>query len=286
MDTLLFTFCTLNKYMKKILILMIVMMGILLFNNVKAVAFDKFDVEVKINKDGSLEITEKVSYKFDKDQLTNFTRRIPLFYSVGGKKYEIRLADLKIIDKNKNEYKFKSQDKDGEREIIIFDENNIAIQKEYYIKYKVYKAIQELEDQGQLLLSITGSNNLVEVNQARAKIFFPQVKNIDELSYSCKESMGDSENDCLYDRIEFAGEDTVSSIIFVSDSLKKSEEMLINISFPLGEIKENNLIKTRFLIQDYSWIFFLIIFCIIFYAQKARMKVWIKYWKLKKKKIK
>ncbi len=200
---------------------------------VKAEEIKNFNTQIFINKDGTINITEKIVYDFGFEKHHGIFRTIPFIKkNKEGKKYLLEFKEIKVVDENNNPYSFQ-QTKDGENLKLKIGDPNKTITgiHTYIISYKFLGAISYFSDHDELYWNITGNDWLVPISEASVNIFLPKGIKKDEVKTECYTgSYGSSEKNCqfylLHDRIEDG--------IFVKSIqvLNKGEGLTIVVGFP------------------------------------------------------
>ena len=93
--------------MRKYLIFLFILAGILYAPSVFAEKINNFDVDIQINQDSSINVLEKIEYDFGNLDRHGIFRTIPIKYKARGGNYNLRISDINVTDQNNNFYKFK-----------------------------------------------------------------------------------------------------------------------------------------------------------------------------------
>lgn len=143
-----------------------------------------FDVNVKVNKDASLDINEKISVHFTSPRHGIF-RQIPVKYKIselpegtekalmawksGGYRY-VKIKNIKVSG-----FSFKAYDAGNYKTIRIGSENKyVEGDQVYEISYTLLGAINFFSDFSELYLNITGNEWPVVINRSRFTVQFYQ----------------------------------------------------------------------------------------------------------------
>jgi len=194
-----------------------------------------FDTNILLNKDGTINITEKINYDFDGLQKHGIYRKIPYTYTSKdkqGKKYKIDFTDFKVYDENNRNYSFSVSTADDYLQLKIGDANKLITGLHtYIISYKVAGALNYFSDHDELYWNATGNEWLVPITNASATVSLPSEllnKSINVVCYTG--SSGSTEKNCQSD---YQG----NKIIFKSEKiLSSSQGLTIVLGFPVNII--------------------------------------------------
>ena len=145
--------------MKKIILFSLILLGLLIISPVYAAEerIHNFEIEIKVNKDSSLDITEKILYDFETLERHGIYRDIPYKYQVHGKNFNLRLSNFSVYDELNNKLKFSVSTKGNNKRIQIGDKNKIIKgQHIYVINYTVNRAINFFDDHDELYWNSIG----------------------------------------------------------------------------------------------------------------------------------
>lgn len=189
--------------MKKILFSLLVI-GYLLFagggvGKVLAEEIKDFRAKIYINKDGTVNIEEKIVYDFGAAERHGIFREIPFIKTnQERKKFVLEYKDFKVIDEAGKSYHYslsKSQDK---IKLKIGDpDKTISGVRAYLISYRVSGAIGYFSDHDELYWNVTGNDWMVGINSAVAEVYLPQKIDENDLKTKCYTgSFGSTLSDC------------------------------------------------------------------------------------------
>lgn len=189
--------------MKKILL---VIFGTLVFGLssfiVNAESIKNFDVEIEVNKDGSIEVLEKILYDFDWEERHGIFRDIPNSYGEEGIKADVDF--LSVTDEDGDFYTFNSEYVHGYDRIRIGDPNKtISGEHWYYITYTVDGVINGFEDHDELYWNVTGDMWEVPIESSSVLVRLPVGDGSEIRDVTCYTGyLGETYSDCTFD---FAG---------------------------------------------------------------------------------
>lgn len=163
--------------------ILLLLSGYLTLHAQEAFYIKDFDVDVKVNKDASLQITEKLSLYFTQSR-HGIIRYIPFRYKISKLPAGMERADMswssgdyryiRITDVNVKGAKFKTSTT-GDFETIKIGSENILISgdQNYEISYKIEGAINFFRQYSELYLNLTGNNWATEIQEVHFTIHFP-----------------------------------------------------------------------------------------------------------------
>jgi uncharacterized membrane protein len=187
-----------------------------------------FDVNITIQKDGSLLITEKIIYDFGTNQRHGIFRSIPL-KSVNGPQLYIKVLEVK--DESGKLYQYITSITNNILKIKIGDPNSFVTgSKTYIITYQVYNAIRTFEDHDELYWNVTGNEWSVAIQNANASITLPD-SSIYNVRMDCFTGpYGSTQKNCTFNQSD-------SNVNYsITQSLNINEGLTIVLGIPLGYI--------------------------------------------------
>ena len=125
-----------------------------IFSNLNAQDFviENFDVEITLNENGDLNITENIDVFFNQKRRGIF-RTMPYKYKIDGKRHTTEIKNISV-DNNK----FKVTRRNGTVEVRIGDKDIfIDGQQQYTINYTVESAFLRYENWEELYWNVTGN---------------------------------------------------------------------------------------------------------------------------------
>ena len=207
-------------------------------------AIKNFDVNVDVNKDASILVTENIKYDFGGNMRHGIYRDIPIT-SKGKKSIKIEVQNV-IRDGNNENYTVSNIG--SNKEIKIGDPNNtINGEHTYSVVYKVLGAIGYFDNYDELYWNVTGNSWNVPIESTNAKFELPASTNI--LQTSCYVGIYGSNEKC----------DTVTdqNVVTVKSprALNAGEGLTLAVGFPKGvvAIYKAPIIDTSFLNVKVLW---------------------------------
>ena len=245
---------------------------------------DSFGVDMLVNTDSSISVTETINYDFDKNVKSGWTRYIPLNYQdLNGANISIAISNLTVTDENNNPYIFKQsyfQSDDKKKNylaITIGDESQTVSEiKTYIIHYAVSGAIKFSADHDELLWNMTGDKWPVYVKYPEITITLPQKVDNDQIKKECFIGLHAATIQCI-DRL--GGKRSLEAD-YSYKGVVSGEAMTTIIDFPKNIVQKKivvsqtfwNKLKTELKLQlivfSVALVFFVLIFLIIKYFKK------------------
>lgn len=221
--------------MKKILLSLLVigylLLGGVFVGKVFGEEIKEFSSKIYINKDGTVDVEEKIIYDLGSLERHGIFREIPFVKkNQEEKKFVLEFRDFKVVDEKGLSYRF-VKSKEGERiKLKIGDpEKTISGTHTYIISYKVYGALTYFSDHDELYWNVTGNDWSVGIGLVKAEIYLPQTIEEKDLKTKCYTGMSGSVfSDCQIDLRKDSGK-----IIFSATKYFLSGEGLtIVLGFP------------------------------------------------------
>ncbi|MGB9609299.1 MAG: DUF2207 domain-containing protein [Minisyncoccia bacterium] len=201
--------------------------------SVNAQQIKDYDVQVKINKDGTINIKEKIIYDFGNLERRGVYRTIPFIKkNQQGKKFILEFKDFQVVDEDGFSYPFQKI-KEGEKIKLKIGNPNKTLSgvHTYIISYKISGALTYFSDHDELYWNVIGFDWPVTIEKVKAKILLPEEVKESKIKMNCYTGIyGASEKNCQFyllpDRVK-------DGIIFETNKLlNQGEGLTIVIGFP------------------------------------------------------
>src|SRR3989344_3060885 len=190
-----------------------------------------FDSKISINKDGTINVEERIAYDFGFLSKHGIYRNIPFIKTnKEGKKLKLEFSNFSVNDEAGKKYQYSKSVADGKINIKIGDpDRTITGMHTYLISYKVSGALTYFSDHDELYWNATGNDWTVPIVHFTSGVQLPAgiaQNSISAVSYTG--STGSTQRDCSLEIEE-------SEVIFKSkNTLNSAEGLTIVISFPKG----------------------------------------------------
>lgn len=188
---------------------------------------ENFDVEITLNENGDLNITENIDVFFNQKRRGIF-RTMPYKYKIDGKRHTTKIKNISVENN-----KFKVTRNNGTVEIRIGDKDIfIDGKQEYTINYTVESAFLRYENWEELYWNVTGNFWPTRIEKTSVKVSLPKARAFaaDELkAYTGTKGSRDNVSSLVQ-----SNETTVTGQ--VNSTLQSGEGMTIALKFPVGYI--------------------------------------------------
>jgi len=254
--------------MKKLLFLL-ASVSVLLFVGRFALAaeqIDNFDVVIKINRDSSLNVEERINYNFGDLSRHGIYRDIPVKYKTGRGNYSLRISNISVLNNNKDPYQFKDSVKNGYLHIKIGDPNQyVSGKKLYIIDYTVERAINYFDTYDELYWNATGNEWNIPINWSSVRIILPEKVKEEQIKIKCFAGRIGSTDNCS-DSLLLGSGDLKKEISFIQSKLSFREGLTIVVGLPKGILTKPSFLKNALnIIWDNKIIFLpIMVFIILF----------------------
>jgi uncharacterized membrane protein len=152
-----------------------IIFSLVFVSNAYSWIINDYDVEIKIEPDSNLKITERLVVDFGSENKHGIYRDIPLeFTNPTGKTQKIQIYDIYVTDQNVNPYQTDISTWGNNLRIRIGDPNKFVSGIQHYIiRYRVKYALYNIGNIDELYWNAIGTNWAVPINSGSAKVIFP-----------------------------------------------------------------------------------------------------------------
>jgi len=233
--------------MKKLLFILFISF-LLLIPNLTFAAEERihnFEVQIQINKDSSLNVTETILYDFETLQRHGIYRDIPFKYSARGGNYNLRLTNISVFNDQGNLRPFEVSTSGKNKRIKIGDPDKLVTGRHtYIIHYTINRALNFFDDHDEFYWNSTGHDWDVPIDSAITLVSLPQNTNNSDIQLECFYGPVGSTNKC--------GTSLSSNkYIYTADNLAPGSGMTIVLGWPKGIVNPPSfLTNLKYIIQD------------------------------------
>lgn len=206
-----------------------------------------FDSKIKINKDGTINVTEKIVYDFNDLYRHGIYREIPFIKTnnagnptsprsneatLGVKKLRLDFDVESVKDESDRSYNYTQTEGERLLRIKIGDANRtITGIHTYIISYKVKGALTYFSDHDELYWNLTGNEWTVPIASSTSGVELPVEVLQDKITTACYTgAVGSTEKHCIITNSN-------NPITFQSqDTLRVYEGMTVVVGFPKGAV--------------------------------------------------
>ena len=188
-----------------------------------------FNTDIVINKDGTINVKETITYDFQGQQRHGIFRKIDsIKTNQDGKKYILDFNVLHVVDENNHPYKYQESKSKDWLELKIGDPNKtITGIKTYVLEYKVSGALTYFTDHDELYWNLTGNDWEVPITNFSGSVSFYQLLPHSNIKFICYEGVkGSTSQNCKIDYLD----DKVS--ISSNKQIVPGEGITLAVSFP------------------------------------------------------
>jgi len=213
--------------MKKILICLFLFFTVVI--SVRAEQINSFDSKITINKDGTIDVQETISYYFGDLQRHGIYRNIPYIKTnQDGKKFQLDFSNFSVTDENNLSYRYSRSIINNNIQLKIGDPNRtVTGVHSYIISYQVGGALSYFSDHDELYWNITGNEWTVSIASITSQVVWSQEIQKTDIKISCYTGvLGSINTQCNF----YHDRDKVS--INSVSSLSAGEGLTVVVGFP------------------------------------------------------
>ncbi|MBI4066901.1 DUF2207 domain-containing protein [Candidatus Gottesmanbacteria bacterium] len=143
-----------------------------------------FDTTITVNKDGTIDIKEKIVYDFATLQRYGIYRDIPYVKTnKDGKRFRLDFSKISVTDENLQPYQYKKIDENQKLRLKIGDpDRTITGIHTYIIIYTVSGALTYFSDHDELYWNVTGNDWTVPISNSTAQIILSENTTFDAIA--------------------------------------------------------------------------------------------------------
>src|SRR3990167_4937141 len=196
---------------------------------------NKFDTEITVNKDGTVDIVEIINYDFGEEYRHGIYREINIFkVNNENKKYLLKFKVSGVTNLDGIKYKYTQSEDRGRGKLILKigdPDKTITGVNSYIISYTVFGTITYFSDHDEFYWNTTGNDWNVPITISSSNIKLPEDINLEETSALCYTGVYESsENNCSIT------EENNTINIQTSKNLNSNEGLTTVVSFPKNHI--------------------------------------------------
>ena len=199
---------------------------------------------IVINKDGSVNVSEEITYDFGSTEHHGITRNIPYKYKARGGNYKLRISNITVTDDKGIAVPFTKSTGGGEIQLKIGDpETFVTGQHIYKLSYTVRRAINFFGDHDEFYWNAIGQSSEVGVTKAQVTVTAPAQMN-PVVCYTG--AAASTEQNC-----SIVGGNTNTATITLTKPLSAKEGITVVAGMPVGSIdKPTTAQKLKDIILD------------------------------------
>lgn len=258
-----------------------------------ATSFDKLDVKIRLNTDGTFAVRERIRFDFDLKEERGIIRKLPLEYIVNGKTRKIQITNINVFDDSENAYPFSLVEGNKEIEIQTGEPEKKVTGRQYYnITYTVNGAVQSFTDHDEWQWNLMGGKWQIKAENVEADVYLPKDVNEVDVRSQCEYGFYMSTDPCSFNFKKGEESLLVEKITFNQSNVLAGEQMLVKIGLPRGIISAPASWGERFqtfLNKNWTQMSFFggaLIILISRFAKREKIKFLVEFFKKIFKKIK
>jgi len=196
---------------------------------------NRFDVNITINSDSSIIVTENIAYDFGTQDRHGIYRDIPYRYKTDKGIYKLDFRVLSVVNETGSKYRYDTSTKGDFISIKIGDPDIYVTGKNIYIvTYEMGGALNYFDEHDELYWNVTGNNWFVNINNASCKVTLPQKVKSCDIKLTCYTGKVKSQEKNCESEILSETETYFSS----TRVLSPGEGLTIVLGWPKGIVKE------------------------------------------------
>jgi len=221
--------------MRKIVISLLVISYLLLgIKGVEAEEIQSFNAKIVVNKNGTIDIREKIVYDFGPTKRHGIFREIPFIKTnQDGKKFKLDFSDFSVYDEKQNPYPYQKTTDDEKIRLKIGDPNKtISGVHTYVISYKVAGALTYFSSHDELYWNVTGNDWPVSIKEAVVEVELPEKIDEDQLKATCYTGSYGATTSLCQIFFNHLDDDRTKMVIRTTSSLGYKEGLTVVLGFP------------------------------------------------------
>ncbi len=213
-----------------------------------------FDVRAQVFTDGSVQVTEQITYDFGTNERHGIFRDIPLMSDLGP---NLGIVVKSVADEEGSAYQYEVTSDGAALHIKIGDPTHtIRGVHAYFIDYELYGAIRQFADYDEFYWNATGNQWTVPIDEAKISVFLPAITPLSDVTVDCYTGAVRSDtHDCTTHIGEETPSDDATSTVPFADvtlqhGLQPGEGLTVAVGFPkaiivAGSIPDNAITATN-----------------------------------------
>jgi uncharacterized membrane protein len=228
-----------------------------------------FDTNYKINKDRTVDVTEKIIYDFSDFTRHGIYRTITNNGPVRLLTSKIKIDNVRVVDEYGRPYPFVKKDSLNKIEIKIGDPNRIVSGvKTYQINYRLERSLSFLPSHDEFYWNVTGNDWFVPILNVKSRVELFSPLEQDQAKIVCFSGKINSNASCGSAGLEINNRGEVVAYKYEQAILRPGEGLTIAAGWPKGLISKPSIIeKLSYYFKDnYFLLAPFIIFAILYFV--------------------
>jgi uncharacterized membrane protein YgcG len=205
---------------------------------------NNYQVDITLNQNSSIDITETINYDFGTLQKHGIYRNIPYKYSARGGSFKLRISDISVRDELGSNINY-SKSYSGSDLVLKIGDADILLtgERTYVIEYKVERAINYFSDYDELYYNAIGTEWTIPIDKAQVNIDFYKPLNESEIKHTCYAGGFGSDTICADQKLNKNASGDVENINFGQSGLSAGEGVTVVIGTPKGYLHEPSVFE-------------------------------------------
>lgn len=220
----------------------------------------EFAADVQVQANGTVNVTERLTYDFYDNERHGIFRTIPMRYRARGGTYALRFSHVTVTDETGSLIPFQQSTPGNDLQIKIGDpEMWVTGRQTYVLSYTVARAINFFDDHDEFYWNVTGNEWQIPMDQVNSTLALPSSASTLNVKAEC--FVGELGSTTRCDEISI----TDKTVKFSSANLLAVEGLTIVVSLPKGVVtqptREEQLFAT---LRDNNILLFPIVVLVFF----------------------
>lgn len=233
-----------------------------------------FDTRLQVNADGTMNVSEAISYDFGNAQRHGIFRDIPVKYRSALGRYSMSLSAVSVIDGEGSAYPFTVSRQGSQQRIKIGDPDRlISGAHTYIISYVVHDAVGFFKDHDEIYWNAVGTDWEIPIQTASAVVSLPGGIPVSQVSAECYVGSRGSKSSCEVKKVD-AASSIFDHATFGQTRLDPQQGLTIVVSFPKGIVTEPSPDQKVWSVIQNNWVvavpFIVFIFMFWLWRSKGR----------------
>lgn len=207
-----------------------------------------YQVEMKINRDNTVNITEKIIYDFGDQARHGIYREIPYKYQARAGNFTVGVKVISVNNENNEPYMYTIAKSNGKVKIKIGDpDETISGVYTYIINYQVNRVINFFNDHDELYWNVTGNGWAVPIDRTGIIIKLPPGAKAEDIEARCfTGKLGSIEQNC---QVTNVSNSQVGYSVF--NILPPQEGLTVVLGWPKGILTAPTLLtQLKWILKD------------------------------------
>lgn len=205
---------------------------------------DNYQVDITLNQNSSIDITETINYDFGTLQKHGIYRNIRYKYNARGGSYKLRISDISVRDGLGSDINY-SKSYSGSDLVLKIGDADVLLtgERTYVIRYKIERAINYFSDYDEFYFNAIGTEWTIPIDKVEVNVGFYEPLSESNIKYACYAGGFGSDTICADQKLNKNAGVDVENINFVENDLSAGEGMTVVIGTPKGYLHEPSVFE-------------------------------------------